>query len=94
MDQQRQFHLIDTAHRAEKVKTPATLLGSSVHTLLPLSNVTTIAELSPVWWELAPANKTQQRNVLQQAVDVAMLEEVSLASFEHMLLRRHLPTKF
>ena len=72
MDQQGQFHQVDIAHRAEKVKTPATLLGSSVNTLLRLSQVDTIAELGPVWWEMALETKTQQRNVLQQAVDVAM----------------------
>jgi hypothetical protein len=72
MDQQRQFHQADTARRGETAKTPATLLGSSVSTLIRLTQVDTIADLGPVWWEMAPETKAQQQNILQRAVDEAM----------------------
>jgi hypothetical protein len=72
MDQNREFHQADTARRAETAKTPTTLLGSSVRTLQRLSQVDNIADLGPVWWEMAPETKAQQRNVLQRAVNDAM----------------------
>jgi hypothetical protein len=72
-----QFCEADTAHRAKAAKTPDMLLGSSVvQILMRLSQVDSSIDLSQFWYDVAPESKAQQRNVLQRAVDEAMLNDL------------------
>jgi hypothetical protein len=73
MDQQRHFHDADTVHRANTAKMPETFLGSSVQILmLRLAQVDSYLDLTEFWQEASSAQKSQQRNVLQRALDEAM----------------------
>lgn len=73
VDQQRQFRDADEERRsASESKTPDTLLGAAVQSLLRITQTATSAELPPLWQELAETNKTQRRLVIQRSLDEAL----------------------
>jgi hypothetical protein len=85
MDQQQHFHDADTARQADTAKTPETLLGYSVQILMRLAQVNSYLDLTEFWQEASSAQKSQQRNVLQRALDEAMAICVPQVEIQHIL---------